>query len=171
MKVIKALKSRLSKKNTLLIQNEGGHISEAGFYWNSAATAKEIQEFESNNQVILPEEYKQFLKISNGALLFKDIDYGQWGCNILGLNEIFNVTKDKKGRGCLFNNYIIFATWIGDGDVLIFDLNKYKSGIKDYIIDGDQGYQANEWVYIKGGFGKWLDRLIVAQGAKYWRWY
>ncbi len=86
MKVIKALKSRLSKKNTLLIQNEGGHISEAGFEWNSAATAEEIQEFEISNQVILPKEYNQFLTISNGALLFKNIDYGQWGCNILGLN-------------------------------------------------------------------------------------
>ena len=25
--------------------------------------------------------------------------------------------------------------------------------------------------YIKGGFQKWIDRLIVSQGSKYWSWF
>ena len=62
-------------------------------------------------------------------------------------------------------------TWLGDCDILAFDLNKSKNGSNDYIIDGEQGEQVEEWVNIKGNFEKWIDRLIVAQGAKYWRWY
>lgn len=58
-----------------------------------------------------------------------------------------------------------------DGDILLFDLKKLASEKRDYILDGDEGYQVENWDYIKGDFGKWLDRLIVAQGAKYWRWY
>jgi len=46
MKAIKALKSRLSKNNTLFIQNEGGHLPEAGFEWSKAAINEEIRNFE-----------------------------------------------------------------------------------------------------------------------------
>ncbi|MCL5290247.1 MAG: SMI1/KNR4 family protein [Firmicutes bacterium] len=172
MKAITALKSRLSQNNTLYIQNEGGHLSEAGFEWNEPATIEEIYEFEGQNQILLPETYKEFLRISNGALIFKDIQYGQWGCKVLGLNDILKVTSKKIKVGCQLKKYwTVFATWLGDGDMLVFDLNKYKAGEKNYIIDADQGYQTNKWVYIQGDFSKWIDRLIVAQGAKYWRWY
>jgi hypothetical protein len=172
MNPIKALKSRLSSNDTIFVQNEGGQLFEAGFNWNIAATSQDIMTFENSNHIILPEEYKEFLKISNGALMFKDIKYGQWGCNILGLNDILNITNRKKEEGYRLKNYmIVFATWLGDCDVLVFDLNKYNTGEKHYIIDGDQGYQTSDWLYIRGDFGKWIDRLIVAQGAKYWRWY
>lgn len=172
MKALEALKSRLSQDNTLFIQNEGGHLSQAGFEWNKNATSLEIHRFEVSNQIVLPEEYKEFLKTTNGALMFKDIHFGQWGCNILGLKDLLNVTRKKIEEGYRLNsNWIVFATWLGDCDILVFDLKKYKAGVRNYIIDGDQGYQTNEWVYIKGGFSQWIDRLIVAQGSKYWRWH
>ena len=28
----------------------------------------------------------------------------------------------------------------------------------------------NDFCYIKGDFEKWIDRLFVSQGSKYWRW-
>ena len=169
---ISALKKRLSDNNTLIVQNEDGNISEAGFIWNFPVTLEEIQSFEKNNKIELPIEYIEFLQISNGAILFKDMEYGQWGCKILGLNEILAVTNELKQYGLQLKPfYIPFATWLGDGDVLLFSMDKYKTDRKNYIIDGDEGYRADEWEYINGNFKKWLDRLIVAQGAKYWRWY
>lgn len=172
MKAIEILKKRLSKRNTLIIQNERGNISEAGFIWNDPATIEEIIKFEYINHIILPEEYKDFLQISNGAILYKDIEYGQWGCKILGLTEIITVTnRMKEYRKALKNSYIAFAEWLGDGDILLFDLEKLASEKRNYILDGDEGYEVESWDYIKGDFGRWLDRLIVAQGAKYWRWF
>jgi hypothetical protein len=62
------------------------------------------------------------------------------------------------------------SKWTGDGDMLLFDINKSNENERNYIIDGDQGYQTDEWDYIKGDFENRIDRLIVAQGTKYWRW-
>jgi hypothetical protein len=171
MKAIDSLKKRLNASMVLSVQNEGGHLSEAGFKWNQPADSEEIQQFEILNGIKLPETYKEFLGISNGATLFKDVKYGQWGCEILGLNELMQMTLESKNRGYhIKDKWIVFATWIGDGDILLFDITKSNENEKNYIIDGDQGYQTDEWDYIKGGFENWIDRLIVAQGAKYWRW-
>ena len=131
-----------------------------------------IKEFEKQTRLILPEEYKEFLQFSNGATLFKDIKYGQWGCKILGLDQLIKKKIEAKSWGYnLDTSWIIFATWFGDGDVLVFNLDKYNSSPNKYILDGEQGYKCCEWEYINGSFLTWLDRLIVAQGAKYWRWY
>lgn len=171
MKIIEGLKERLIN-GKLVVQNEGGYIGEVGFKWNSPISNGKIIEFEKKENILLPESYKFFLQESNGAEIFKDTQYGQWGCNLLGLEDMLLVTKKMRDRGYDLNEGLVaFATWLGDGDILIFDLNKHKKGEKNYIIDGDQGYNMNEWEYLKGNFEKWLDRLIVAQGAKYWRWY
>jgi hypothetical protein len=171
MKAVYSLMERLTAYNTLIVQNEEGYIAEAGFEWKKPASDKEIQQFEVENDIKLPKNFIEFLKISNGATIFKDIKCGQWGCNILGLHELISLTCEVKKRGYnLSDKWLVFATWLGDGDMLVFDLEKYNTGERNYIIDGDQGYQADDWEYINGDFSKWIDRLIVSQGAKYWRW-
>ena len=49
-------------------------------------------------------------------------------------------------------------------------MDKYNSGVKKYILDGDECDSEDEFCYINGDFEKWIDRLIVSQGSKYWRW-
>jgi len=172
MKAVKSLMQRLTEGNTLIVQNENGHLFKAGFEWQAPACENDIQKFEEINGILLPESFKKFLRISNGAVLYKDIQYGQWGCKLLGLDDLIRVTTETKNRGYkLEEKWLVFSTWLGDGDTLVFDLEKYNKGEHNYIIDGDQGYQVDDWDYIEGGFNKWVDRLIVAQGAKYWRWY
>ncbi|WP_058301950.1 SMI1/KNR4 family protein [Gorillibacterium timonense] len=73
MNSVLSLKKRLTASNTLIVQNEGGYLDEVGFEWNTPTKDKEIQKFETDNGVRLPESYKQFLLISNGATLFKDV--------------------------------------------------------------------------------------------------
>lgn len=172
MKTIEALKARLINNSILEVQNENGFVGQMGFEWNQPATDIEITEFEKKNSIQLPESYKEFLKISNGAILFKDMQYGQWGCKILGLEDLINVTKQVAEWGYeLKPSWLVYATWLGDIDLLIFDLDKYVENERSYIIDGEQGERVNDWCNIKGDFSNWLDRLIVSQGAKYWRWY
>lgn len=96
MKPIESLKARLSN-DKLLVQNEKGFLSTVGFEWNPAATDKEIAEFETVLHHQLPAEFKEFLKISNGATFFKDLDYGQWGFHILPcLNTPILATHDRR---------------------------------------------------------------------------
>lgn len=76
MKTLDKLMTRLTN-NTLKIQNENGYYGEVGFEWNDPVSDNEITRFENDNNILLPESYKQFIKISNGATLFKDIQCGQ----------------------------------------------------------------------------------------------
>ena len=171
MDTITALMSRINN-NKLEVQHEGGYIVEMGFEWNPPASEEKINEFESVNSITLPIEYKEFLKISNGAMLFKDIQYGQWGCRIHGLGDVLKTTDSVVDWGYdLPSSLVVFATWLGDTDLLLFDLDKCNNGEKRYIIDGAQGEKMSDWRLLNGSFSKWLDRLIVAQGAKYWRWH
>jgi len=64
MKSILALKERLTKDNTLLVQNEKGFIMETEFEWQQPATDEDIMNLE-NKGITLPDSYKDFLKISN----------------------------------------------------------------------------------------------------------
>ena len=172
MMPIKSLKKRISINGTLIVQNESGFIGEMGFEWNDPANDYDITKFEQKNNIILPKEFKEFLRTSNGAVLFKDLKYGQWGCRILGLDDLIAISNEVTTWGLeLKPEWLVFATWYGDCDILIFDLHKCNLDDKNYIIDGSQGDREKDWINIRGGFSKWIDRLIVAQGAKYWRWY
>jgi len=171
MNAVTALMSRIVN-NKLEVQLEDGYIVEMGFEWNPPASEEEIKDFESMNMFTLPMEYKEFLKITNGAVLFKDIQYGQWGCRIHGLSDLLEVTNAVAEWGYdLPPSLIVFATWLGDTDLLLFDLEKCANGERRYIVDGSQGEKTTNWGLLNGSFSKWIDRVIVAQGAKYWKWY
>ena len=113
-----------------------------------------------------------FLKISNGATFFKDLDYGQWGFHILSLAELSEIQSKVTTWGYdLKPEWLPFVTCLGDCDILLFDLNRYEQNNTNYILYGDQEERVENWAYIKGGFQKWIDRLIVSQGSKYWSWF
>ena len=42
-------------------------------------------------------------------------------------------------------------------------MDKYNSGVKKYILDGDECDSEDEFCYINGDFEKWIDRLIVSK--------
>lgn len=170
MKCIIELKKRVKENEIVEIQQENGFIANVVFSWNPKANPDEIQELERALGLSLPKEYKDFLEICNGAILFEDAKYGQFGYYFLSINEIreiinstiyvdLNIPKD-----C-----IIFAKEIGGSDLLIYDLQKQQD--EDYyIVDGEFGYKYNEWDVITLPFSRFIDRLIVSQGSKFWRW-
>jgi hypothetical protein len=171
MVCIDVLKGRLSVQNTLYAQNEKGYYVETGFAWNKPIAIEELNSFENEYGYSLPNTYKEFLRISNGAILFKDLKYGQWGCRILSLDEAKIKTVELKGVYGYKNCHFVFTQWIGDSDVLIFDLERVKQNNKYNILYGDMTEKISSWEYLKGDFNQWLDRLIVSQGSKYWHWF
>jgi hypothetical protein len=69
------------------------------------------------------------------------------------------------------SSYLAFAKSKGDGDVLVLDTAQVIDNGRDCrVLDGDSGYPVQEWEIAARSFSDWLDRLVVAQGAKYWRW-
>ncbi|MDT8719669.1 SMI1/KNR4 family protein [Clostridium sp. 19966] len=172
MKSIKLLREKTSSRNTLNYTNIFGETIEVGFSWRNPALEEEIHDFESSNNIKLPESYKEFLKVSNGAIVYEDIEYGGSGYKILGLNEILTSTRARIEWGYDIKDYcIVFAEVIGKSDFLLFDLKKNEDKGKNYILDGDAGYSFDEWEYIKGDFSLFINRLITTNGSMYWRWY
>jgi hypothetical protein len=169
MKTITALKSRLSSSNTLIVQSENAFVSEVGFFWNPPVSEDDLSRAVTKYNLVLPESYVNFLRISNGAELFKDLKYGQWGCQLLSLQEILETKAyyNQENPDFLNSYQYVFAKWIGDSDVTIFDTSKTEN----YIIDIQECDKVEESIIFKWDFEKWLDRYIVAQGAKYWQWY
>ncbi len=120
---------------------------------------------------VLPKEYINFIKITNGAVLFKDDEYGQWGFEFLPIGEMKEVSETIRKIGYeLPESSFVVARCYGDGDVIVIDTVKAKNN-EAYVIDGDEGYVFDKWKPIARKFDDFVDRLIVAQGAKYWRWY
>jgi len=155
----------------VIVQNEGGYISKAKCIFRPGAETNEISSLEGQLGLTIPDSYREFLSYTNGAVLFKEPTYEQWGCVLLGTDEIITITKRiRKYFHNIPQHWVVYAQWLGDCDILLFDLHHSSEIASPYIIDGDTGLPVQEWKYIHGDFSIWLDRLIVAQGAKYWRW-
>ncbi len=170
---LRSLKQRLSPAQTLSVCQDGGHCWASKFVWSSPATQQDIRRTQEQLRTNLPYAYQKFLLLNNGASMFLDEQYGQWGFEIYGTANL--IAKQQYWRNVYgelwYENFLVFGESLGDTDILVFDTNEFSDGVMDAaVIDGDGGYQPREWRRISHGFALWLDHLIVAQGSKYWRW-
>lgn len=70
-KSLAELKKRIDLSGgDLLIQDSDGEVEPAQFRFNPPATQEDIEELEYTYDVELPQDYVDFLKIHNGAVLF-----------------------------------------------------------------------------------------------------
>ena len=136
------------------------------FMWNAPATAEDIQAFENRNECSLPDDYKESLLISNGAILYKS-EYEDDGYKLLSLEEVEEVTQEMKDDGYdISDKCYCFLQCLFSNDVLLLDLQKKTN----YIMDGDVGYPSDEWKYIGSDINTFFIRLCQCNGAMYWRW-
>ncbi|MGB8347219.1 MAG: SMI1/KNR4 family protein [Ktedonobacteraceae bacterium] len=169
-----ALRSKLDATSHLEVIHEGGYCWSAFFRFQEPATKEELELVKMHMNISLPPAYEQFLMYCNGARLYQDEVYGQWGFHFYSTGELLskNIERKKPYGDRWSASYLIFAESLGDADLLVLDTSQYTRDRKDCgVVDGDSGYGPAEWRTIARGFSDWLDRLVVAQGAKYWRWY
>jgi SMI1/KNR4 family protein SUKH-1 len=174
LNALAALRSKLDATSHMQVIQEGGYCWNAHFVFRSSATTEALENMKGQLQVPLPKAYEEFLLYSNGALLYHDDVYGQWGFRCYGTEEFLaaNAKRQAPYGKDWPHPYLIFAESLGDADVLILDTAKLtKEGRDCPVIDGDSGYLPQKWTPITRSFDDWLDRLVVAQGTKYWRWY
>ena len=142
-----------------------GEPLEAFFMWENPMISKEryFHLVESN---YLPKQYLDFLNtVSNGATLYYDKMYGQWGYKIYGLNEC--LSKQKLWMENLLqapdSPYLVFCELYGDNSVLVFD----KSSFQTKILETNY-LHSSEWNLVANSLDEWLTELINHDGAKYW---
>ena len=89
------------------------------FEFHPPASETEIQELEQHLQVSLPEDYKNFLRFSNGARL------NHFTAELYSVAEIISFS-DMKKADWFPAEYVMLADIIGDGEVLCFSKKTKK---------------------------------------------
>ena len=142
----------------------------AAFSFAKKAEESMITQVEKSMKVKLPDEYKEFLlSVANGATLYYDEKYGQWGYKLYGTNELAN--EYANWRFIFFGNlgekFIIIGQLMDELHPIIMRENDDQIFT---LLEGNPLEPYDEWLKIADSLEEWFERLITSQGAKYWDW-
>jgi hypothetical protein len=162
-----ALKKRLGSENFLTIQQSNGQLIDVNYIWNAPANKEELDNFTKVTGWKLPEGYKEFLNLHNGANLFLDDDCTA-SILLYPLTEIINYYNEYNMyyAGAYPRNWYMIGMYQGYGEYIFIDSDKVNNGQEDYLVYVQVGNIGN----IPLNFETWLDRLIVCQGERFWLW-
>ena len=155
--VLSGLKARLNDMNSLTIQSSNGNLFDMSFKFNTP-----VDEDVLNSYKNLPEDYKSFLRLHNGAHFFS-WEYGT-SFSIHSLEESLSILEKVKT-----GVYVPMEKkddWFPIGHVqdiggLYIDLSSDK---KYLILMGITVYD------LLCDLPTWLDRMMRVNGEKYWEW-
>ncbi len=170
---ILTLKKALGDKNILQIVHPDS-IWIASFSWNDPISQHQIDKINETIEIKIPKELILFWRqISDGALLYYDQKYGQWGYKIYSSKEI--VDQHLRWKHLFRNRWPPNLTAIGetidDAHPLIALFKRTDRSVMDYALyEGNPLDPIDYWVKMAPSFSEWLEHLITAQGAKYWDW-
>jgi len=170
---ITSLKKVLGDNDTLQIIHPDS-IWTAAFVWNDPIDKDQMNMTEIINQFAIPEDLIKFwMQIANGATLYYDRKYGQWGYKIYSSTELQNQQlrwKQLVGENWS-SNIIAIGEIIDDVHPIIAMFNNESNEYRSYVLyEGNPLDPIGFWVKMAGSFHEWVDCLITAQGAKFWDW-
>ncbi|MBZ5201844.1 SMI1/KNR4 family protein [Planomicrobium chinense] len=156
---LEALKKRLDSKGLLEVQQEDGYVTKVKMNFNPPATESELQKL----PFTVPEDYKEFLRLHNGGLIFSHPQYGS-GFELFTIDEILEY-RAIPGYDYPDNWFPIAYGY--DGCYLIVTDKVVGNG---YLYVMDTGYNFEDNMYIGMNFEDWLEKFVIAQGSKFWEW-
>lgn len=136
------------------IINFGG-IMKSNFYFHNPISKKDLNRL---SQKELPKEYLNFLKISNGAILF---DNEFKGVPLGAACKIYS-SSDLKITDSIQKVPILLLQDIGE---IFIDINRYKKNM-EYL--SYPGIEADN--YFNFSFCDWLEKYIISSGNEFWKW-
>jgi hypothetical protein len=161
-----------------------GDPSPRAFYRPPAASADAVGRLEQDLGLALPSSYRDFLLVNDGAALFYDVTYGQYGVLVHGTAayrygvrsglvaaDLAALARTDIGRD--LGAYLPFASLVGDSDLLLFDTAHpvREGGRLEYpVCYIDAIGRVDEVEVIDTDFGSWLDHMVEANGARWWHW-
>lgn len=131
--ILSALKERLDQNNVLLIQDVGGSLLETKLIFNPPATEHEINQFFNEININVPNDFKSFLLLHNGARIFTEI-------RLFGLEDIYRLYIQHDYKSMLPEG------WLPIGD----DTTGYKFYIDTTNIKNDKDYPMYHSEFIGG---------------------
>lgn len=151
-----------------------GYTWKAIFKWTLPANQQDILRLQGSFDDRLPRDYTRFLsEVSNGAILFYDDKFGQWGFKLYSVNELLEKQNQwhKIIPDDLESRFIVFCELFGEANAMVFDINHQTSdGFSYAVLEANALDKSSDWLIASRSFHEWLDHLITAQGDKYWTW-
>lgn len=161
-----SLKERLINTPIIKGQRELGYLFECSFVFHNACTEERINEFTEETAFEIPQGYREFLLIHDGAILFQD-ESGQSNPSwiIFGIDDIIDYLNIHPVPKHLYP----IAKY--DQTVVFVNGDRVSEGREDYLFDRSIYDSIDcEGVDIKLNFELWFERLIVSQGSHFWFW-
>jgi hypothetical protein len=155
--ILDGLKQRLNKDNETLIQSTNGYCYTGKCIFNNPSTNEAIDNFVEKTDWSIPEEYREFLLIHNGANFFSF----KYGCACY-LNRLEQIIPDNIAP--ISKDFYPIGSYTDLGQVII-NSKRVREGRKDYMF-----LSSNEIIDFKCDFITWFDRMIITQGINYWEW-
>lgn len=158
--VINQMKKKLADNNQVLEVNENGIVFKATCTFNSPASDEQILAFEEKTGLLLPDDYKAFLKITNGCRLFDHVEMGGEN-DIYSLEDIINYTYEEDYEGC----YKVACIY---QDNIVIHGKDVSNGKQDYIMVKGHIDDFEESKPLHMSFSEWLEQFISREGIKFW---
>ncbi len=112
---------------------------------------------------ILPAELDELWRITGGARLFEDIDYGQWGLVLLSADASRHRTEVElqERPADMSRSDIVIGEFLGDQELLV-----YSSG--EGVLVALPLDDRSDWFRAAPTLAEFLERLMDSQGEKFW---
>jgi SMI1 / KNR4 family (SUKH-1) len=163
---LNGLKKRLDIENTLLVQTETGYSEPARFTFCQGVSDKEINDFSKKHSLLLPWDYKEFLLRHNGADLFVHPYYGG-GIELFSLEKIQQIYIEYDYISMIPEGW--FPIGSDNGDMLFINSNECKDRFSTYLYWTEMLF-VDTAIKLDLNFERWLERLIICNGAHFWNW-
>lgn len=117
----------------------------------------------------IPEDVWEFWLVTRSATLFKDQQYGQWGVEVLEpAQALAETSRQAISRPRDFTSSdLVLARFFGDSDLVVISCDPERADFGSVTIALPID-KRDDWPVVAKSFGEFLDRLVKAQGDKYW---
>ena len=114
-------------------------------------------------------DVEAFWKISEGAELFKDETYEQWGLKIFSPTESINNSEiERLSRpDDVHDSDIVIGQFYGDSEQLVIDTASASKGEFPILVKLPID-ERSEWPVVASTFSNFLEQYISAEGEKFW---
>lgn len=112
---------------------------------------------------------RDFWAVAQRADLFKDQQYGQWGIEILSpIDAAAETRRQLRERPHDFQpSDLVVGRFFGDSDLIVLRCDNSGSDFGSVRIALPLDPRA-DWPQVAESFDEFLERLMTAQGDKYW---
>lgn len=117
----------------------------------------------------LPSEMAEFWSVASRATLFVDVEYGQWGLELLSpLDALAETKAQRKSRPKdVKKSDLVIGRFLGDSDVLVLRCDP-KDPCYGSVAVGFPIWGRADWPIVAPGFARFLELFSLYSGEKYW---